>query len=197
MANYRIKRGKTKVGVAVTLLISFRFKCDRWVIITLKLRDVLFISISCLRIVSNSLICHLWNLKRLVIITETAINCLLPSSSEINIQSTRPELISDNATRNMQPGSRKLGGNPHLVLKPQHPGNRVKSWARAVKRDLWIYFLFVYNMQYSRFPEHAGLIYAQCSRIPLTQSFACNFFEWPTYIISLNSYQYFAVYITV
>lgn len=152
----------------------------------MKLRDVLFISISCLRIVSNSLICHLWNLKRLVIITETAINCLLTSSSEISLISKHKAWI-DNATRNMQPGSRKLGGNPHLVLKPQHPGNRVKSWARAVKRDLWIYFLFVYNMQYSRFPEHAGLIYAQCSRIPLTQSFACNFFEWPTYIISLNS----------
>lgn len=106
LANYRIKRGKTKVGVAVTLLISFRFKCDRWVIITLKLRDVLFISISCLRIVSNSLICHLWNLKRLVIITETAINCLLPSSSEISIISKHKAGI-DIGQRNKKHAARK------------------------------------------------------------------------------------------
>lgn len=99
MANYRIKRGKTKVGVAVTLLISFRFKCDRWVIISLKLRDVLFISISCLRIVSNSLICHLWNLKRLVIITET-------SSSEISLISKHKAGI-DIGQRNKKHAARK------------------------------------------------------------------------------------------
>lgn len=102
MANYRIKRGKTKVGVAVTLLISFRFKCDRWVIITLKLRDVLFISISCLRIVSNMP----WNLKRLVIITETAINWLLPSSSEISIISKHKAWI-DIGQRNKKHAARK------------------------------------------------------------------------------------------
>lgn len=179
MANYRIKRGKTKVGVAVTLLISFRFKCDRWVIITLKLRDVLFISISCLRIVSNSLICHLWNLKRLVIITETAINCLLPSSSEISIISKHKAWI-DIGQRNKKHAARKSEAGRKSTLSsetttPWQQGQKLSKSGQA--RPL----------QYSRFPEHAGLIYAQCSRIPLTQSFACNFFEWPTYIISLNS----------
>lgn len=83
--NYRIKCGKIKVGVVVIFLIFFCFKCDCWVIIILKLRDVLFILISCLRIVFNSLICYLWNLKRFVIIIEIVINCLLFFSFEISL----------------------------------------------------------------------------------------------------------------